>query len=59
MIYGNNSATTIEKSLSFWVIPWKLILLIIIITAVTIWLVRRGHKRYKKQIIKKHEKTKT
>lgn len=51
--YGSQGKTFADQTISFWVIPWKLILLILIVTIVTIWLIHRGHKRYKKNIIKK------
>lgn len=51
--YGSQGKTFTDQTISFWVIPWKLILLILVITAITIWLISRGHKSYKKTIIKK------
>lgn len=49
MTYSNGKSLT--GSLGFWVIPWKLILLVLAGLLVLIWLLRVGVKRYNAYII--------
>ncbi len=51
--YGANGTTFANEQLTFWVIPWKLILLIIVLTILIVWLTRRGIKKYNKRIVEK------
>ena len=44
-------AQKLDGKLSFWVIPWKLILLCIIGLIVLVWLMRSGLRRYKARVI--------
>lgn len=55
MNYGSagNGRTFADQTITFWVIPWKLILLIIVLTILIVWLTRRGIKKYNKAIVNK------
>lgn len=57
LFYGNAQSTTVDKQITFWVIPWWLILLIIAVIVLII-LLRKGLKRYKQSIIRKANKRK-
>ena len=46
--YGNKA---LSGSFSFWVIPYKLILITLISLTVLIFLIRKGLKRYNEKII--------
>lgn len=52
MAYGTTGGVLLGNT-TFWVIPYKLIILLLVIIALLIWLSRRGLKRYHKRIIRK------
>jgi hypothetical protein len=56
--YAANKTLTSQK-IGFWVIPWKLILLILALIIVLYWLLRQSLHRYNRYIIEKASKRKS
>lgn len=54
VVYGNNH--TLTKSLVFWVIPWKLLALLLMLLLTAVWLVRRSLRRYNQRVIDRARK---
>lgn len=52
LTYGTHGQI-LTSSLSFWVIPWKIVLIIIVIIALLVFLITRLVKRYNRWILKK------
>lgn len=52
--YGKDSQSVMTASTTFWVVPYKQILLAIMLIILLILLVRFANKRYKQRIIKKY-----
>lgn len=52
LAYGTRGQI-VSGSLSFWVIPYKIITFILIILTLAIWLIVKGIKRYNRNIVKK------
>lgn len=52
MAYGTTGGVLLGTT-SFWVIPYKLILLVLVLLALLIWLGRKAIKRYHQRIIRK------
>jgi hypothetical protein len=57
--YGANNEQTLTDTISFWVIPYKLIILIIILLILAFFTIRYMLGRYKKKIIKQTTKRST
>lgn len=56
LTYGNDGNKTIKQSLSFWVIPYTLIGLILIALIVMFFVIRSSLKRYKRRIIRQTQR---
>ncbi len=52
LAYGTNGQI-LSSSLSFWVIPYKLIIIVLVVLALVIWLGIMGIKRYNRSIVKR------
>lgn len=50
--YGTGNAQTVSQTITFWVIPWKLILIIVILLIIAFFTIRYLLQRYKRRIIK-------
>ena len=50
--YGAGNAQVVTSEIAFWVIPWKLILIIVILLIVAFFTIRYMLKRYRQRIIK-------
>lgn len=50
VVYGN-SKKTLSSSMTFWVIPWRLIIIILAILLALVLLIRQGIKRYNRYIV--------
>lgn len=57
--YGANNEQTLTDTISFWVIPYKLIILIIVLLTLAFFTIRYMLGRYKKKIIKQTTKRST
>jgi hypothetical protein len=49
--YG--SGQTLVGAVVFWVIPWRLILIVLLLLVVLIWLVRQSVRRYNRRVIER------
>jgi hypothetical protein len=56
LVYGANNTALVGKYIVFWVIPWKLILVVLLIIALIVFLARIGLKRYNQHIINQAKK---
>lgn len=54
LTYGDQNKNSMSSSLIFWVIPYKLIALIILLVVILLLAIRFINKRYKKRIIEKY-----
>lgn len=52
VLLGQTSPQIVERSLSFLVFPWRVILIALIIAVIIIWILIRGIKAYNRWIIK-------
>ena len=50
VVYGANKKT-LTSSMTFWVIPWRLIIIIIVLLLALVLLIREGLRRYNRYII--------
>jgi len=57
LLFGQAQPQTMEKNLNFWVIPWRVILIGLILTALIILILIRGIKAYNRWIIRKATKS--
>jgi hypothetical protein len=55
VLFGQAEPQIVEKSLNFWVFPWRVILIVLIIAALIIWLLIKGIKAYNHWIVKKYQ----
>ena len=46
-----SSGKVLKANLGFWVVPWKLMLLVLLGLVVVGWLLKKGLKRYNEHII--------
>lgn len=53
LTYGTHGQV-LTGSLSFWVIPWKLVLIVLAVIALLVWLIIVLVKRYNRWLLKKH-----
>lgn len=56
--YGSNNDQTTTAAVTFWVIPWKLIAIIIILLIVAFFGVKYWLKHYKRRVLKQAQKPK-
>lgn len=54
LTYGQQNQHSLDSVISFWVIPYKLIALAIVVLTLLVLLIRFTHKKYKQRIIKKY-----
>jgi hypothetical protein len=55
LTYGAGGKT-LTKSVVFWVVPWKLILLILVLLTVFIFVIRKALKNYNQRVIEKYRR---
>lgn len=51
--FGEGGGTILSGQTTFWVIPWKLILLALLVIALVIWFATRGIKSYNRRVVQK------
>jgi hypothetical protein len=54
--YGTSGKTLLAHT-SFWVIPYKVIFLCLVLLGITLWLLARSIKRYNRRVIRRHQQT--
>ena len=59
LTYGEQNQQNLDSVISFWVIPYKLILLVIATLILLVLLLRFVHKKYKQRIINKYSNSDT
>lgn len=56
IVYGEGNKNFLSKEISFWIIPWRILLLVSIVFVVLAIMIVLFVKRYNKWIVKKHLK---
>jgi hypothetical protein len=56
VVYGD-SHQHLSASMAFWVIPWKLILIIIVVLIAVLYAIRLGVRRYNRHIIERAKRS--
>ncbi|HUC86784.1 MAG TPA: hypothetical protein VMR75_00450 [Candidatus Saccharimonadales bacterium] len=56
VVYGD-SHKTLNASMAFWVIPWKLILIIVVLVIAALYLARQALRRYNRHIIERAKRS--
>ncbi|HEX9594920.1 MAG TPA: hypothetical protein VF996_02225, partial [Candidatus Saccharimonadales bacterium] len=51
--FGEGGGTILQGSTTFWVIPWKIILIVIAVVGVIIWFATKGLKTYNRRVIQR------
>jgi hypothetical protein len=54
--YGAGGGNIISAKTSFWVVPWKLIILALVVIAAIIWFATRGLKTYNRRVVERAKK---
>lgn len=54
MLRYGEKPETIQKSILIFIIPWKVVLVVLIVLALLLWIMKRGIKKYNQWIIAKH-----
>lgn len=56
LMYGYGGSNMVSTNSVFWVVPWRIIVITIILFAILALILRTGIKRYNRWIIKRHHK---
>jgi len=56
VVYGS-SKQKLTSSISFWVIPWRLIIIILVVLLALVLLVRQGIRRYNRRIVERAKRS--
>lgn len=51
LTYGQANDKTVNATVSFWVMPWRIIILFLVVVALVIWLISMMVKRYNQMIV--------
>lgn len=51
--FGEGGGTILQGTTTFWVVPWKILLLVIALIAVVVWVATRGVKTYNRKIVER------
>lgn len=54
--YGEGGGNIITANSTFWVLPWKVLLAVLIIVVLIVWFATRGIKMYNRKIVEKAKK---